>query len=209
MDIAFEASEGDALLLSNNAYELVGPTLGYPTNDPGDPEHSSIVGVTHNIADPQGKTVYTPGERSLAYYEFGTQGGTVGVPDEPYWTHLILMNRNPLATDDTTLNYRAGTYWINTNLSTVYICADSTEAAAVWTLRSSKTGISTAGGVFRLWGHPFVGWTISGIEQGNITGGVEADAQATNLMTGDYIETRQINFTGTNYIYFSFLPWTH
>ena len=52
---------------------------------------------------------------------------------EEYQPYVTIINSNPLATNDISEGYLIGNMWINSSTDNIYVCANNTINAAVWT----------------------------------------------------------------------------
>lgn len=213
-NIRFLQDLGDAVVLNNNAYEKVGATVGSPTNTSGECSVVNLGGYTYNIADGQGKTIYTPGERALSNYEFGLYTG-LNTYAPVYEIIYQLSNRDPNVNDDSTPQapnnqiYKNGVCrWLNCSTGQLFYCQSNAAGAAVWVPYNTGAITPTAGGTMRIWGSGSFNIYLNGIWMG-VPAGSEVDATPTSVGQGDQLYGTGGSGTGTRYGSLSFLPWTH
>lgn len=208
-NVSFLQNVGSAIFMNGNAYEFVQQTTGSPTNSTGDITTQSIGGITYGLADQQGKTIYTPGERALSRYEYGYGTSNVGSSGWPVQRIFTLQNRAPTVTDDTTDSHVAGySRWLDITTGYMYVCSSASENAAVWTRVNTASSASPfSWGVFRLHGSSSFTWYLNGTSQGTIGSSTETSsgAECINMAPGDYISLSKPSITaGFTY---SFLPF--
>lgn len=68
-DLFYVSDRGEAIFEDGKAYRRVGAVIGQPNDN--DPDVDSIGSITYNVADVQGKTVYTAIQRAVSSYEIG------------------------------------------------------------------------------------------------------------------------------------------
>ncbi len=208
-DIRFNQSLGtNGIIVDGNAYTYKGTTAGTATNLISDATTSGIAGLTYSNADPQGKTVYSIAERSIAGYEFGS---SLTMPQNSDKKRMYAIESTaPGINDDSGSNFYVGSRWFNISSGQLYVCTDASSGAAVWGNQNSGTLTTTTGGVMRMWSNSAnTSLFITGVPQSNFTGYTsEASSRVFNVASGDYIEVYNVNFANTT-TWISLLPFNH